>query len=101
KTIANDLPPPSAIVTFGFTTSCALGTDLVRNLMQDAATMERWCFVTVMGRHAGHLALGIGGAAGATLTVIPEEFPEPRLRLDQLADTPGRAILQTQAHRRH
>ena len=82
KTIDNDLPLPSDIVTFGFTTSCDLGKDLVRNLMQDAATMERWFFVTVMGRHAGHLALGIGGAAGATLTVIPEEFPEPRLRLE-------------------
>ena len=27
-----------------------------------------------MGRKAGHLALGIGKAAGATLTLIPEEF---------------------------
>ena len=27
-----------------------------------------------MGRQAGHLALGIGKAAGATLTVIAEEF---------------------------
>ncbi len=69
KTIDNDLPLPSDIVTFGFTTACDLGKDLVRNLMQDAATTEKWFFVTVMGRHAGHLALGIGGAAGATLTV--------------------------------
>ena len=30
-----------------------------------------------MGRKAGHLALGIGKAAGATLTVIPEEFDRP------------------------
>jgi 6-phosphofructokinase 1 len=28
-----------------------------------------------MGRNAGHLALGIGKSAGATVTVIPEEFP--------------------------
>ena len=66
KTIDNDLPLPGDIVTFGFTTACDLGKELVRNLMQDAATTERWFFVTVMGRHAGHLALGIGGAAGAT-----------------------------------
>jgi 6-phosphofructokinase 1 len=29
-----------------------------------------------MGRKAGHLALGIGKPAGATLTLIPEEFPQ-------------------------
>src|SRR5207249_4668917 len=66
KTIDNDLPLPSDIVTFGFTTATNLGKELVRNLMQDAATTERWFFVTVMGRHAGHLALGIGGSAAAT-----------------------------------
>jgi ATP-dependent phosphofructokinase / diphosphate-dependent phosphofructokinase len=36
----------------------------------DAATTDKWYFVTIMGRHARHLALGIGSAAGATLTII-------------------------------
>src|SRR3990172_8495979 len=72
KTIDNDLPLPPEVVTFGFTTACNLGKDLVHNLMQDAASTERWFFVTVMGRRAGHLALGIGGAAGVTLTIIAE-----------------------------
>jgi 6-phosphofructokinase 1 len=31
-----------------------------------------------MGRVAGHLALGIGKSAGATLIVIPEEFPNDK-----------------------
>src|SRR5205809_3260884 len=48
KTIDNDLPLPSDIDTFVFSTACNLGKDLVRNLMQDAATTERWFFVTVM-----------------------------------------------------
>src|SRR5439155_723322 len=94
KTIDNDLPLPSDIVTFGFTTACGLGKDLVRNLMQDAATTERWFFVTVMGRRAGHLALGIGGAAGATLTVVAEEFPESKIALDRLADILEGAIIK-------
>src|SRR5438132_8502818 len=94
KTIDNDLPLPSDIVTFGFTTACNLGKELVRNLMQDAQTTERWFFVTVMGRHAGHLALGIGGSAAATLTVIAEEFPEPHISLDRLADTLEGAIIK-------
>ncbi len=97
KTIDNDLPLPSDIVTFGFTTACNLGKDLVRNLMEDAATTERWFFVTVMGRHAGHLALGIGGAAGATLTLIAEEFAEPQLSLDRLADILEGAIIKRRA----
>jgi len=100
KTIDNDLPLPSDIVTFGFTTACDLGTQLVRNLMQDAATTERWFFVTVMGRRAGHLALGIGGAAGATLTVIAEEFPEP-ITLEHLADVLEGAIIKRRAHGRN
>lgn len=100
KTIDNDLPLPSDIVTFGFTTACNLGKELVRNLMQDAATTERWFFVTVMGRHAGHLALGIGGSAGATVTLIAEEFPEAQISLDRLADVLEGAIIKRRAHGR-
>jgi 6-phosphofructokinase 1 len=94
KTIDNDLPLPSDIVTFGFTTACNLGKDLVRNLMQDAATTERWFFVTVMGRHAGHLAIGIGGAAAATLTVIAEEFTDHRISLERLVDILEGAVIK-------
>jgi len=100
KTIDNDLPLPSDIVTFGFTTACNLGKDLVRNLMNDAATMERWYFVTVMGRHAGHLALGIGGSAAATLTVIAEEFGEASISLDRIADVLEGAIIKRRAQGR-
>jgi len=94
KTIDNDLPLPGDVVTFGFTTACNLGKELVRNLMQDAQTTERWFFITVMGRHTGHLALGIGGSAAATLTLIAEEFPEPQISLDRLADTLEGAIIK-------
>src|SRR3989475_4773170 len=85
KTIDNDLPLPAGIPTFGFTTAVDVGKDLVRNLMKDAATTDKWFFVTIMGRHAGHLALGIGSAAGATLTVIGEEFPEGPVSLAPIA----------------
>jgi ATP-dependent phosphofructokinase / diphosphate-dependent phosphofructokinase len=68
--------------------------------MQDAATTERWFFVTVMGRHAGHLALGIGGAAGATVTVIAEEFDRSPISLDQLSDILEGAIIKRRAHGR-
>jgi 6-phosphofructokinase 1 len=96
KTIDNDLPLPYDIPTFGFTTAVDVGKDLVRNLLQDAATTGRWYFLTVMGRHAGHLALGIGGAAGATLTIVPEEFG-PGATLDELANILEGAIIKRRA----
>jgi 6-phosphofructokinase 1 len=74
KTIDNDLPLPDYIPTFGFETARHLGTITVQYLMEDARTTSRWYFVITMGRKTGHLALGIGKASGATLTIIPEEF---------------------------
>src|SRR5262249_30057722 len=47
--------------------------------------------------HAGHLALGIGGAAAATLTVIAEEFPEPMIGLNRLVDVLEGAIIKRRA----
>jgi 6-phosphofructokinase 1 len=76
KTIDNDLPLPGDIPTFGFVTARHVGADIVANLMEDSRTTQRWYIVVTMGRNAGFLALGIGKAAGATLTLIPEEFPQ-------------------------
>ena len=75
KTIDNDLPLPGDVPTFGFTSARHVGSQIVANLMEDSRTTQRWYIVVTMGRHAGFLALGIGKSAGATLTVIPEEFP--------------------------
>jgi 6-phosphofructokinase 1 len=86
KTIDNDLDLPSGIPTFGFQTARHVAVEIVKNLMVDAHTMSRWYFVVTMGRKAGHLALGIGKAAGATITVIPEEFGERPVRLQRLVD---------------
>jgi 6-phosphofructokinase 1 len=99
KTIDNDLPLPGDVTTIGYTTACNFGKEIVRNLVQDAETSERWFFVSVMGRHTGHLALGIGAVAG-TLTVIAEEFPEPRITLDRIADVLEGAVIKRRAHGR-
>ena len=94
KTIDNDLPLPGNMPTFGYETARHLGTELVRNLIEDFRTTNRWYFVTAMGRAAGHLALGIGKAAAATLTIIPEEFPGDRVSLSQVCDVLETAILK-------
>ena len=96
KTIDNDLPLPGEIPTFGFETARQIGSDLVKNLMEDSRTTGRWYFVVVMGRSAGHLALGIGKATGATLTLIPEEFPGP-IHMAAVCDILEGAIIKRHA----
>lgn len=86
KTIDNDLPLPGSTPTFGFETARQVGVSLVRNLYEDARTTSRWYLIVSMGRAAGHLALGIGKAAAATLTIIPEEFNGKEITLDHLCD---------------
>ncbi len=97
KTIDNDLPLPPHIPTFGFQTARHVGVELVRNLMEDAKSTRRWYIVVAMGRKAGHLALGIGKAAGATLTVIGEEFPQTYLSFAHICDIVEGAIIKRRA----
>ena len=94
KTIDNDLDLPSHVETFGFQTARHHGVEIVKNLMVDARTTSRWYFLVTMGRKAGHLALGIGKAAGATLTLIPEAFPQERVRLRTIVDTLAGAMIK-------
>src|SRR5712691_7706372 len=100
KTIDNDLDLPAHVDTFGFQTARHHGVEVVKNLMVDAKTTSRWYFVIAMGRKAGHLALGIGKAAGATLTLIPEEFTGQRIRLRTFVDTLVGAIIKRLSHGR-
>ena len=100
KTIDNDLDLPHGIPTFGFQTARHIGVEVVKNLMVDAQTTSRWYFIVSMGRKAGHLALGIGKAAGATLTLIPEEFPGTTIKLSQVVDILVGAIIKRMSYGR-
>ncbi len=93
KTIDNDLPLPHDVATFGYSTARYWGTLIVKNLMQDSMTTGRWYLVNAMGRSAGWLAMGIGQSAGATLTLIPEEFKE-LTSLQRIVDVIEGAILK-------
>ncbi|RJQ19858.1 MAG: 6-phosphofructokinase [Nitrospiraceae bacterium] len=93
KTIDNDIPLPGGACTFGYQTARHRGVSIVDNLMQDAKTTGRWYFVTTMGRYAGHLALGIGKAAGATITLISEEF-EDDVSFKKVADVLACSIIK-------
>ncbi len=86
KTIDNDLPLAGDLPTFGYETARHVGSEIVRSLMEDAQTTSRWYIVVTMGRKAGHLALGIGKSAGATLIVIGEEFRNRTITFANVCD---------------
>ncbi|MBC8453183.1 MAG: 6-phosphofructokinase [Chloroflexi bacterium] len=94
KTIDNDLPLPGDMPTFGYETARHVGAGIVMNLKEDSRTTNRWYFIVAMGRHAGHLALGIGKASASTITLIPEEFPQSTVTLSEVCDVLEGAILK-------
>ena len=94
KTIDNDLPLPGGMPTFGYETARHVGSGIVMNLKEDSRTTNRWYFIIAMGRHAGHLALGIGKSSASTVTLIPEEFPGETVSLSEVCDVLEGAILK-------
>jgi 6-phosphofructokinase 1 len=100
KTIDNDLPLPEGVPTFGFETAREVGTRLTMNMMEDARTNPGWFLIVAMGRHAGHLALGIGKSAGATVTIIAEEWRGRPIRLQHVVDILVTSILRRLAEGR-
>jgi 6-phosphofructokinase 1 len=97
KTIDNDLPLPENTSTFGFQTARHVGVQIVRNLMEDSRTTNRWYLIVAMGRKAGHLALGIGKAAGVTNVVIAEEFEKEKVTLNEVCDVIEASMLKRRA----
>ena len=97
KTIDNDLPLPAHIPTFGFQSARHVGVELVQNLAEDARATRRWYVLIAMGRQAGHLALGIGKAAGASVTLIREEFPQEVVPFAAICDILEGTIIKRRA----
>jgi 6-phosphofructokinase len=100
KTIDNDLPLPTGIPTFGFETAREHGTAVVERILEDTRTTRRWFFIIMMGRTAGHLALGAGKSAGAPITLIPEDFGDQPIQMDDVVRTLEGAIVRRLAHGR-
>lgn len=58
--------------TIGFDTACNTATEAIDKLRDTMQSHERCSIVEVMGRSAGHLALYVGLAVGATAVLVPE-----------------------------
>ena len=69
-TIDNDIA--CSTYTIGFDTACNTALDSIDKLRDTMQSHERCSVVEVMGRHAGHLALYVGVACGATCVLVPE-----------------------------
>lgn len=100
KSIDNDLWLPLPVSTLGYETARHVGVNLVHTLMEDAKTTGRWYLGVTMGRPTGHLTLGIGKAAGATCTIIPEEFQKQTISLAEICDIVEGTIIKRRASER-
>jgi 6-phosphofructokinase 1 len=102
KSIDNDLPLPHSQTTLGYETARQVGVGIVKSLIEDAKTSGRWFIGVTMGRPTGHLTLGIGMAASATCTIIPEEFgpeefPQEVISLADICDIVEGSIIKRRA----
>ena len=70
-TIDNDIACTE--YTIGYDTACNTALEAIDRLKDTMQSHERCSVVEVMGRHAGHLALYVGMACGATSVLIPEK----------------------------
>ena len=69
-TIDNDIG--CSDYTIGFDTACNTAIECIDKLRDTMQSHERCSVVEVMGRRAGHLALQVGCAVGATAICLPE-----------------------------
>jgi len=70
KTIDNDLGHTE--LSIGYATAVKIATDALDQLQPTAASHSRVMVLEVMGRDAGHIAIGAGIAGGADAILIPE-----------------------------
>lgn len=70
-TIDNDIACSS--YTIGYDTACNTALECIDKLRDTMQSHERCSVVEVMGRHAGHVALNVGVACGATTVLVPEQ----------------------------
>ena len=69
-TIDNDIA--CSTYTIGYDTACNTALESIDRLRDTMKSHERCSVVEVMGHRAGHLAVSVGIACGATVVLVPE-----------------------------
>ncbi len=69
-TIDNDIA--CSTYTIGYDTACNTALESIDRLRDTMKSHERCSVVEVMGHRAGHLAVAVGIACGATVVLVPE-----------------------------
>ena len=69
-TIDNDIA--CSTYTIGYDSACNIALESIDRLRDTMKSHERCSVVEVMGHRAGHLAISVGIACGATVVLVPE-----------------------------
>src|SRR5215510_15041756 len=94
KSIDNDLPLPAPLTTLGYETARQVSVGIVNSLIKNTKTTRRWFISVTMKRPTSHLTLSVNAATSATCTIIPEEFPQPVIRLADICDIVEGSIIK-------
>ena len=88
-TIDNDIQCTD--YTIGFDTAMNTALDMIDRIRDTSQSHDRCSVIEVMGRHAGHIAVNVAAACGATAVLCEESIPLEnreeilRNKLDELA----------------
>ncbi|WNC70466.1 ATP-dependent 6-phosphofructokinase [Thalassotalea psychrophila] len=72
--------------TIGFATAVNTAIDAIDKIRDTADAFERVFVIEVMGRHSGFLALNVGIASGAEQVITFENFKNPGVELQNIAE---------------
>lgn len=82
KTIDGDLKNSTIAVSFGFDTACKVYSEMVGNIMMDAASARKyWHWIRLMGRSASHITLECALQTHPQVALISEEVAAQHLSL--------------------
>ncbi|GAB4813047.1 hypothetical protein N2152v2_000093 [Parachlorella kessleri] len=86
KTIDGDLKNLDVAISFGFDTACKVYSELIGNIMVDAASAGKYFhFVRLMGRSASHITLECALQTHPQMAFVSEEVAANKLCLHDLA----------------
>lgn len=82
KTIDGDLKNSAVAVSFGFDTACKVYSELIGNIMIDAASAGKyWHWIRLMGRAASHITVECALQTHPQIALISEEIAAKHLGL--------------------